>query len=90
MPVHLHKQMVFMQLRAQEHDSKNWIYDTEATNHMSGSRAAFVDLDTTVCGTMRFSDDSTTRIEGCGLVLFICKNGEHRRTSTTSHDSRRT
>jgi hypothetical protein len=78
LPVHLHEEKVFVQLRAEEeHDSKIWIYDTRATNHMSGSQAVFTDLDMTMCGMVRFDNDSVARIEGCGSVLFICKNGEH-------------
>jgi hypothetical protein len=53
--------------------------DTGATNHMTGSRAAFVNLDTRVQGTVRFGDDSAAEIEGRGIVEFICKNGELRR-----------
>jgi hypothetical protein len=76
--VHLHEEKVFMQLGAEEeHDSKIWIYDTRATNHMLGSWAAFADLDTVVCGMVRFSDESVAQIEGCRSVLFMCKNGEH-------------
>ncbi|WVZ61915.1 hypothetical protein U9M48_011722 [Paspalum notatum var. saurae] len=45
---------------------------------MTGSRAAFADLDTAVCGSVRFGDDSVAEIEGRGTVLFSCKNGEHR------------
>jgi hypothetical protein len=46
---------------------------------MTGSRAAFVNLDTRVQGTVRFGDDSAAEIEGRGIVEFICKNGELRR-----------
>jgi hypothetical protein len=77
--VHLREEKVFIQLGAkEERDAKVWICDTGATNHMSGSRAAFADLELTVCGTVRFGDDSVAEIEGCGSVLFRCKNGEHR------------
>jgi transposase InsO family protein len=62
----------------EEHDAKSWVLDTGATNHMSGSRAAFAELDTAVCGSVWFGDDSVARIEGCSTVLFMCKNGEHR------------
>jgi len=45
---------------------------------MSGSRAAFTELDAAVCGTVRFGDDSVARIEGCSTIVFRCKNGEQR------------
>jgi hypothetical protein len=77
--VHLHEERVFAQLREkEEHDCKSWICDPGATNHMTGSRAAFVELDMAVRGTIRFSDDSMTKIEGRGTVELLCKNGERR------------
>jgi hypothetical protein len=75
--VHLREVKVFIQLGAkEERDAKVWICDIGATNHMFGSWATFADLDLTVCGTVRFGDDSVAEIEGCGSVLFRCKNGE--------------
>ena len=35
-------------------------------------------LDSKVCGNVRFGDGSVVEIEGCGTIVFICKNGEHR------------
>jgi hypothetical protein len=47
--VHLREERVFTQLgEREEHDCKSWICNTGATNYMSGSRAAFTELDTTV------------------------------------------
>ena len=63
---------------ALDRDPTRWILDTGASNHMSGSRAAFADLDARVTGSVRFGDGSVARIEGSGTVLFHCKNGEHR------------
>jgi hypothetical protein len=76
----IHEEKVFVQLGkpADDWDAKVWIVDTGATNHMTGSCAAFVDLDTHVRGTVRFDDDSTAEIEGRGRVEFVCKNGELR------------
>jgi hypothetical protein len=77
----IHEEKVFVQLGRPEarRDAKIWIVDTGATNHMTGSRAAFINLDTHVRGTVRFRDDSAAEIEGRGIVEFICKNGELRR-----------
>ncbi|WVZ54781.1 hypothetical protein U9M48_005530 [Paspalum notatum var. saurae] len=76
--IQLKEEKVFIQLDDEGvRETKQWVLDTRATNHMSGSRAAFAELDTDVCGTMRFGDNSVARIEGCGTVLFVCKNGEH-------------
>jgi hypothetical protein len=60
-------------------DDALWYLDTGATNHMSRSRAVFSELDRGVTGMVRFGDGSVVEIEGCGTVLFSCKNGEHRR-----------
>ena len=49
-----------------------------ATNHMTGSRVVFTELDTTVVATVHFGDDSVARIEGKGAIVFLCKNGAHR------------
>jgi hypothetical protein len=45
---------------------------------MSGSHAAFANLNTGVTGVVRFGDSSVARIKGTGTVLFNYKNGEHR------------
>lgn len=56
---------------AKDRDLKRWVLDTRATNHMMRSRSAFSDLDTSIVGTVRFSDGSVVKIN-------TCKNGEHR------------
>jgi hypothetical protein len=61
-----------------ERDSRRWIFNTGASNHMTGAREAFSDLDFDVGGTVRFDDGSIVQIKGCGTILFACKNGEHR------------
>jgi hypothetical protein len=35
-------------------------------------------IDMAVLGTVRFGDDSVAWIEGRGIVVFVCKNGESR------------
>jgi hypothetical protein len=76
----IREEKVFVQLGQPEAglDAMIWIINTGATNHMTGSRAAFIDLDTRVWGTVRFGDDSAAEIEGRGKVEFVCKNGERR------------
>lgn len=82
--VQLVEEKVFAALDDKEdRDPRRWIFDTGASNHMTGSRDAFADLDTGVAGTVRFGDGSVVRIEGCGTVLFNCKNGEHRALPNT-------
>ena len=70
---------VLFQRDGQEEDAGgSWVLDTGATNHMTGDRSAFAELDPAVCGTVRFGDGSLVNIEGRGTVLFACKSGEHR------------
>ncbi|KAG8060127.1 hypothetical protein GUJ93_ZPchr0002g24035 [Zizania palustris] len=76
----IREEKVFAQLgEEEEHKPEEWILDTGATNHMSGSMVAFSKLDTAVLGTVWFGDDSVARIEGRGTVTFPCRNGEFRR-----------
>lgn len=55
-----------------------WYLDNGANNHMSGNRAYFSKLDTTVTGKVRFGDDSCIDITGKGSILFISKNGQRK------------
>jgi hypothetical protein len=51
---------------------------THARFWMTRECAAFSDLDTKVCGMVRFGDGSVNTIEGHDTVLLKCKNGEHK------------
>jgi hypothetical protein len=62
---------------AGEGDPKRLIFDTRASNHMTGVKEVFMDLDTAVVGIVQFGDGSVMRVKGCGTILFTCKNGEH-------------
>ena len=62
----------------QRRQEELWYLDTGASNHMTGNRAAFSELDTGVVGTMKFGDNSGVDIQGRGTVVFQCKNGEHK------------
>ena len=59
-------------------DDALWYLDMRATKHMSKSHAVFSELDSNIARIVRFGDGSVVKIEGCGMVLFSCKNGEHR------------
>ena len=54
--VHLKEDKLFVQLGDKAGNSARWILDTGATNHMTGERTAFSELDTKVHGTVRFGD----------------------------------
>jgi hypothetical protein len=57
---------------------QRWYLDSGASNHMTGCRAAFSDLDENKTGSVKFGDGSRVTIRGQGTVLFRCKNGEQR------------
>jgi transposase InsO family protein len=77
--VHLDEPKLFVQLGDKiVGGCTRWILDSGATNHMTGERTAFSELDTKIHGTVCFGDGSVTKIEGRGMVLLQCKNGEHK------------
>ncbi|CAA6674154.1 unnamed protein product [Spirodela intermedia] len=74
--IHLREEKVFAHLEEEElRDEEAWVVDTGATNHMSGSRTAFTELDTAVLGTVRFGDDSVAvgQLDEAGYHIDIEK-----------------
>jgi hypothetical protein len=77
--VHMDEGKLFIQLGDGEHaDCSRWILDSGATNHMTGERSAFTEIDNKVHGTVRFGDGAVANIEGRGTILVRCKTGEHK------------
>jgi uncharacterized membrane protein YgcG len=77
--VHLDEGKLFVQLRENGGgDGARWILDSGATNHMTGMRAVFSEIDLRVHGTVHFGDGSVTNIEGRGTILIKCKTGGHK------------
>lgn len=59
-------------------DKNLWYLDNGASNHMTGHREKFNELNKNVSGQIRFGDGSTVKIEGKGTIVFKCKDGgEH-------------
>ncbi|XP_074368601.1 uncharacterized protein LOC141708737 [Apium graveolens] len=56
--------------------SQVWYLDNGASQHMTGDRGKFKELDQTVTGQVRFGDGSTVAICGKGVISFLCKNGK--------------
>ncbi|XP_014495100.1 uncharacterized protein LOC106757032 [Vigna radiata var. radiata] len=54
----------------------SWYLNTSSSNHMSGNRRWFLDLDTSVKSTIRFGDNSTIQAEGMGKILIKGKDGK--------------
>ncbi|GKV24984.1 hypothetical protein SLEP1_g34508 [Rubroshorea leprosula] len=55
-----------------------WFLDTGCTNHMSGKRELFVDLDQSFHTKVKFVDDRTIPVTGKGRILINLKNGDHK------------
>ena len=54
-----------------------WYLDSSASNHMTGSKASFSELDDDVTGTVKFGDGSRVAIQGRSTTIFRCQNEEH-------------
>jgi hypothetical protein len=55
-----------------------WYLDSGASNHMTGVKSAFTELDSSITGSVKFGDGSRVEICRRGTILFRCLNGEHR------------
>ena len=51
---------------------QRWYLDSGASNHMTGSKAAFSELNDVVTGTVKFNDGSRVVIRGHGTIIFRC------------------
>ena len=56
--------------------SQMWYLDNGASQHMTGDRGKFKELDERITGQVKFGDGSTVTIRGKGVISFMCKNGE--------------
>lgn len=65
--------------KVKEGASNVWYLDNGTSNHMTGDKEKFVELDEGISGLVKFGDGSTVRIEGKGSIIFRCKNGEERK-----------
>ncbi|WVZ91404.1 hypothetical protein U9M48_037581 [Paspalum notatum var. saurae] len=61
-----------------EPDDGVWYLDMGASNHMTGNKAAFSELNKDVAGAVKFGDGSTVDILGRGTIMFAAKGGGHR------------
>ena len=77
----LNEESVIPEFKQPGNNCKNtsiWYLDNGASNHMTGQRKKFSDLDESVTGEVRFGDGSTVIIKGKGSIQLNCKNGEKR------------
>lgn len=77
--VRLVEKDVQIHLREYEKEANNhWYLDTGASNHMTGCRSWFTELDTSVSGSVRFGDGFEVTISGRGSILIEGRTGEHK------------
>lgn len=65
-------------LKAAKGDEEEWYLDNGASNHMTGNRNLFSELNERIVGKVRFGDGSCVDIKGRGSILFQGKRGEQR------------
>nr|GEW85952.1 zinc finger, CCHC-type [Tanacetum cinerariifolium] len=61
-------------------DESLWYLDNGASNHMTGIRTHFKEIDGKISGRVRFGDGSYVEIKGRGSILLECKNKEQKMT----------
>ncbi|GJS60500.1 zinc finger, CCHC-type containing protein [Tanacetum coccineum] len=76
--VMLNEDKVFPRLHESQNSSNRdmWYLDNGASNHMTGERNMFAELNESVTGRVWFGDGSAVEIKGKGTLLFQCKNGD--------------
>ena len=76
--VMLNEDKVFPKLHESWNSSNRdmWYLDNGASNHMTGDRNMFAELNESVTGRVWFGDGSAVEIKGKGTLLFQCKNGD--------------
>ncbi|PNY05002.1 putative copia-type polyprotein [Trifolium pratense] len=67
---------MLMAVIKEEEDDDKWYLDIGCSNHMSGKRTWFYELDETVNRRIRFADDSSVRAEGIGKIKIRSKDGK--------------
>ncbi|KHN31836.1 hypothetical protein glysoja_045519, partial [Glycine soja] len=61
-----------------EEDNVNlWYLDTSFSNHMTGHREWFVNIDDKVKSKIKFTDNSSVIAEGIGKMMIQRKDGQH-------------
>ena len=59
-------------------DQENtWYLNTCVSNHVSGNRNMFVELNEYVNGSAAFEDDSKVPVKSKGNIFFRAKDGSH-------------
>ena len=61
--------------------SKLWYLDRGASNHMTGDREKFHNLNKEIQGYFKFGNETKVRIEAKGSIIFQCNKWRTKETS---------
>ncbi|WOG95118.1 hypothetical protein DCAR_0314420 [Daucus carota subsp. sativus] len=68
---------MFLTYKGDEGGKKNtWYLDSGASNHMTGHKELFTEIDDTISGEVTFGDSSKIPVKGKGTVTIMTKKGE--------------
>lgn len=59
-------------------DASIWYLDNSVSNHMTGTKSHFKDIDESINGRVRFGDGSYVEIKGRGSILLGCGNQQQK------------
>ncbi|GJW63466.1 zinc finger, CCHC-type containing protein [Tanacetum coccineum] len=76
----------FEQPKTSPGEESLWYLDNGASNHMTGVKEHFKEIDEKITGNVRFGDGSYVEIKGKGSILLECKNKEQRAISQVKED----
>ena len=69
--------LMLMAHSSTEQDQNIWFLDSGASNHMTGKKNFFVELNEKVQGEISFGDNSKVPVRGRGDILIKRKDGDH-------------
>ncbi|XP_074322781.1 uncharacterized protein LOC141659753 [Apium graveolens] len=77
---------MFLTYKGDEESKKNvWYLDSGASNHMTGHKDLFTEIDETISGEVTFGDLSKIPVKGKGTITIVLKNGEKKFINDVYH-----